>query len=175
MQQTKSSDPFTSTQAWTEIAAVPVLGAVSALALGLSFGLFSGAAIPADADAESLNVANAENSINLFRAVKPDELAQILQTNAFENPYGIINKYFTTSFADAQKYGLAAEKAFGDPPYSIVQTTIQNTNFQSLAPELLHIVEFGIQAVLIPTSELPVLSEPEIISNTVTLPNMRMP
>ena len=82
-QQTKSSDPFTSTQAWTEIAAVPVLGAVSALALR-SFGLFSGAAIPADADAESLNVANAENSINLFRAVKPDELAQILQTNAFK-------------------------------------------------------------------------------------------
>ena len=70
-QQTKSSDPFTSTQAWTEIAAVPVLGAVSALALR-SFGLFNSLAV-ADAgvggevsSVTSLNVENISTSANLM-------------------------------------------------------------------------------------------------------------
>lgn len=47
-----------------------------------------------------------------------------------------------------------AEKAFGDPPYSIVKTTLPKSHFNSLPADLKETVDRGINAVLIPTEQL---------------------
>ncbi|GGY85912.1 hypothetical protein ACFFTM_16915 [Pseudoduganella plicata] len=58
--------------------------------------------------------------MRLFRAVRPDELADIRLFHRLRNPNGIDVKYFTLSEAEAVWYARQAVAAFGDPPYAIV-------------------------------------------------------
>lgn len=98
--------------------------------------------------------------VELYRAVKPEELKAILESGSFQNPYGIEKKYFSSTYEGAKQYAQMAEKAFGDPPYKIIKTTLPKTHFDSLHSDLKETVDRGINAVLIPTERLPLLSKP---------------
>ena len=115
----------------------------------------------------NLTTGDQENLINLYRVVKPEELEQILEKNIFTNPYGIENKYFSTNLEGAMQYALMAEKAFGDPPYTIIGTSISREQYSLLPADLKVSVDQGISAVLIPTHKLSLLSRPAIIDKPV--------
>ena len=96
----------------------------------------------------------------LFRAVTTPELESIQSLNAFSNPAGIEVKYFSTSLEGAQSYASQATSAFGDGPFSFVQTSIPTS---SITPEMSVTVDRGIQTIVVPTGKLPGLSEPVIL------------
>lgn len=58
-----------------------------------------------------------------------------------------------------------AEKMFGNPPYTIIKTSITKARFNELAPDLKEAVDRGIDAILIPTEKLHLLEEPEILQS----------
>ena len=62
--------------------------------------------------------------MKLYRAVGPDELADIRLFHRLRNPDGSEVKYFTLSEAEAVWYARQAVAAFGDPPYAIVAVEI---------------------------------------------------
>src|SRR5579862_2766987 len=94
----------------------------------------------------------------LFRAVQPAELQSIQDTGMFSNVAGLEGKYFSTTLDGAQAYADAADAAFGDGPYTIVQTTIPS----SMMPDMVT-VEFGVPTVFVPSEILTSLSEPVIV------------
>jgi RHS repeat-associated protein len=91
----------------------------------------------------------------LFRAVTAPELESIRSLNAFTNPAGIEVKYFSTSLEGAQSYASQAKSAFGDGPFSFVQTSIPTS---SITPQMSVTVDRGIQTIVVPTGQLPGLS-----------------
>jgi RHS repeat-associated protein len=97
---------------------------------------------------------------NLFRAVTTPELESIQSLNEFSNPAGIEVKYFSTSLEGAQSYASQATSAFGDGPFSFVQTSIPTS---SITSEMSVTVDRGIQTVVVPTEQLPGLSTPVIL------------
>lgn len=105
---------------------------------------------------------NQSSRMNLFRAVGPAELNSLIANKGrFVNPDGIEGKYFATSHWGARSYATQAETAYGDPPYSIVMTTIPRSDIvPSMVPP--HGVDQGIGTVVVPTFKLPRLS-PAII------------
>jgi RHS repeat-associated protein len=107
-------------------------------------------------------VGGGSGTTQLFRAVSPAELASIRGLGTFTNPLGIESKYFSTSLSGAQSYAAQAEAAFGDEPYSFVQTSIPNSQ---ITPEMVPVggVDGGIETVVVPTETLPVLEPPVII------------
>ena len=96
----------------------------------------------------------------LFRAVSPAELASITGLGTFTNPPGFESKYFSTTLSGAQSYAAQAEAAFGDEPYSFVQTSIPTSE---ITPEMVVSVDGGIPTVVVPTETLPTLTKPIII------------
>lgn len=62
--------------------------------------------------------------MKLYRAVGPDELADIRLFHRLRNPDGIDVKYFTLSEAEAVWYARQAVIAFGDPLYTIIAVEI---------------------------------------------------
>lgn len=102
-------------------------------------------------------------TITLYRAVNPNELEQILQTEKFENLPGTAEgKYFSTSLSGAKKYAAMAEKVFGDPPYSFIRTNVP----QSIITKIMGtIVDGGIETIVVPEKNLPSLTTPEILEN----------
>jgi hypothetical protein len=107
-------------------------------------------------------VGGGSGTTQLFRAVSPAELASIKGLGTFTNPPGIESKYFSTSLSGAQSYAAQGEAAFGDEPYSFVQTSIPNSQ---ITPEMVPVggVDGGIETVVVPTETLPVLEPPVII------------
>jgi len=101
----------------------------------------------------------AEEATTLFRAVNPSELADIEATNAFRNPPGIENKYFSTTFDGAESYASQAQAAFKDGPYSLVETSIPS---RAITPDMMVTVDRGIETVTVPTESLNLLSPPKI-------------
>ncbi|MBB5767285.1 RHS repeat domain-containing protein [Xanthomonas euroxanthea] len=99
---------------------------------------------------------------SLFRAVGPDELADIKAMSAFRNLGSAEGKYFTTSASEASAYAKQAVKAFGDQPYTIVSTKVPTSIFKGLSPVT---VDRGIPAWVIPTERLPGLV-PRIMNNS---------
>jgi hypothetical protein len=85
----------------------------------------------------------------LYRAVKPDELADIQNTGQLINRGSAEGKYFTSSSADASDYARQAVRAFGDPPYTTIRTDVPN----SLLPSPVS-VDGGIPAYVIPDEAL---------------------
>ncbi len=110
-------------------------------------------------------IASSNEFVSLYRAVKPDEVIQINTTGKLENIRGIERKYFSTTYDGAKQYASMAEKGFGDQPYKIVETKISKIIFESLPSDLKEIVDNGIQAVLIPTESLDVLSSPQFLDH----------
>lgn len=105
-------------------------------------------------------VDSADATIDLFRAVTPEELQSIQELGAFSNPYGIGSKYFSTTLAGAQSDAAQAEQVFGDEPYSFVRTTIPT---RSITPDMVVSVDGGVPTVVVPEEVLPVLTEPIIV------------
>ncbi len=97
--------------------------------------------------------------VNVYRAVGPDELADIAATGAFNNIPGLEGKYFTTSAEDAANYARQAVKGFRDPPYTIVGTQVPRSVLGQ--PGISAVVDRGIPAYVIPNESLPGLV-PEI-------------
>ena len=94
----------------------------------------------------------------LFRAVMAPELESIQALGRFSNPTGIENKYFSTTVEGAQSYASQAARAFGDGPFSIVQTSIPSG---LITPSMLAQVDRGgIPSVIVPTGLLPYLRPP---------------
>ncbi|WEF35479.1 hypothetical protein [Pseudoduganella chitinolytica] len=62
--------------------------------------------------------------MKLYRAVGPDELADLRLFHRLRNPDGILVKYFTLSEDEAVWYARQAVHAFGDPPYAIITLEI---------------------------------------------------
>jgi RHS repeat-associated protein len=103
----------------------------------------------------------------LYRAIGPAELVDIQTTGVLRNLGSAEGKYFTTSAEAAASYAKQAVRAFGDPPYTIVRTTVPNKIFEGLtsAP-----VDRGIQAWVIPSNRLPGLA-PQVL-DTMPIPHL---
>ncbi|WP_157966674.1 hypothetical protein, partial [Fastidiosibacter lacustris] len=91
--------------------------------------------------------------VDVFRAVKPDELADIRKTGALNNLPGLEGKYFTTSAESAASYAKQAVKAFGDPPYTIVKSQVPRSVLNQ--PGISATVDRGIPACVLPNKNLP--------------------
>src|SRR4051794_9500585 len=90
----------------------------------------------------------------LYRAVTEPELASIRSTKGFTNPPGIEVKYFSTTRHGAWSYAAQAAAAFGEGPFTVVQTSISSrliTNVMRVT------VDRGIETVIVPTDLLPEL------------------
>ena len=99
----------------------------------------------------------------LYRMVTVTELDDIRQSGAFQNPLGIENKYFALTAEGAASYAQQAHKAFGDGPFTMVETTMPT---RSITPNMRVTVDRGISTVIIPTPQLSELSPPQVLSYT---------
>lgn len=86
--------------------------------------------------------------MRLFRAVGPEELADIRLSHRLCNPPGIDVKYFTLSEAEAIWFAQQAVAAFGDPPYAIIEVRIE-IDLTCVAT-----VDRGISVIVLSSNEL---------------------
>lgn len=87
----------------------------------------------------------------LWRAVKPDELADILRTGAFRNLGSAEGKYFSTTAEGAASYAKQAFYGFGDPPYTLVRTEVPNSLLRQVPISL---VDRNVPAIVLPNNAL---------------------
>jgi len=99
----------------------------------------------------------------LYRVVTAAELDDIRRSGAFRNPFGIENKYFAIAAEGATSYAQQAYKAFGDGPFTMVETTIPT---RSITSDMRVTVDRNIATVLVPTPKLSQLSPPHVLSYT---------
>ena len=99
----------------------------------------------------------------LYRMVTAAELDDIRRSGAFRNPFGIENKYFAIAAEGATSYAQQAYKAFGDGPFTMVETTIPT---RSITPDMRVTVDRNIATVIVPTPKLSQLSPPHVLSYT---------
>ncbi|WP_416391616.1 hypothetical protein NR756_02680 [Alloalcanivorax xenomutans] len=97
-------------------------------------------------------VAHGNDLVDVFRAVGPDELADIQKTGAFNNIPGLEGKYFTTSAESAASYAKQAVNAFGDQPYTIVTSKVPRSVLKK--PGISATVDRGIPAYVLPKRDL---------------------
>ena len=129
--------------------------------LGDALTFVGSAAVVVGAEALAAGESIEEAMVSLFRAVGPDELASIEETGSFSSPYGLEGKYFTTSAEEAASYAQQAVNAFGDPPYTIVQTEVPHSVLNT--PGISATVDGGITAYQIPNEMLPQM-QPQILN-----------
>lgn len=150
-----------------------------ALNVGLNYYLtgkpnFSGAAIETAKGAlnplktfqnvsKILKLAAKRGTTTLYRAVGPDELADIQKTGQLINRGSAEGKYFTTSAEHASDYAKQAVKAFGDAPYTTVKTKVPTSSLPSPVS-----VDGGIPAYVVPNNALPGL-KPSVL-NSMAIP-----
>ena len=99
------------------------------------------------------------DDVTLYRAVKPEELADIQTTGQLINRGSAEGKYFSATSEGAASYARQAYYGFGDPPYTLVRTQIPAG---SLTLETRAVVDRGVQTVVLPNEILPGLV-PEIL------------
>lgn len=87
----------------------------------------------------------------LYRAVNPEELADIQATGQFINRGSAMGKYFSTSPQGVASYARQAVSALGDEPYAMVSTRISSG---SITPIMRATVDGGISSVVVPNSML---------------------
>jgi RHS repeat-associated protein len=90
----------------------------------------------------------------LWRAVKLDELADILKLGAFRNLGSAEGKYFSTTAEGAASYAKQAFYGFGDPPYTLVRTELPNSLLGQFPVSL---VDRNIPSMVLPNNVLPSL------------------
>jgi len=138
---------------------------LSLLLLTLLFSL-SGPAMGRYSDfAQSSNAARGPTT-PLYRAVGPDELADINSTQALRNLGSAEGKYFTSSAEYASDYARQAVRAFKDPPYTIIRTDVPTSSLPKPGS-----VDGGIPAYVIPDASLPGLRP--TVMDTMPIPRPR--
>ena len=142
---------------------IGVLGVAPGLGKAVGTGLKGGRAVvnAVDTANDLRKVARGDDFVDLYRAVGPDELADIQKSGVFRSPAGIEGKYFTTSGEQASTYAREAVRAFGDDPYTIVRTQVPRSALDT--PGISATVEKGINAIQLPNRSLPGLS-PEVLN-----------
>jgi RHS repeat-associated protein len=129
-------------------------------ALGRILNPSSGITTLGLSSATSATATAAENTtIPLFRAVMQSELDDVISQQAFRNPFGIEVKYFSATAEGAASYARQAHRAFGDGPFTLVETRIPANLVNSTMRAT---VDRGINTVTVPTELLPQLSRPRI-------------
>jgi len=109
----------------------------------------------------SINDALTLTTQTLYRAVGPDELADIEAIGAFRpSPFGLEGKYFTTTPEGAISYADQAVRGFGDPLYTLVETSMPTS---LIRPKLGATVDRGIPSVVVPNDRLNQLSAPVVV------------
>lgn len=103
-----------------------------------------------------------QETTTLYRAVGPDELADIQNTGELINRGSAEGKYFTDSAESASSYAKQAVKSFGDQPYTTVKTEISTSSLPSPTK-----VDGGIPAYVIPNKSLSTLKPQIQKSSTV--------
>ncbi len=98
---------------------------------------------------------NGFDGANLYRAVGPAELSDILATGAFRNPNGIVSKYFTNSAENAAAYGQKATEVFGDEPYTVVGGNAPPSVLQGSEQVTTSDIPGGLPTYVVPSEELP--------------------
>ncbi|WP_017444194.1 RHS repeat-associated core domain-containing protein [Gayadomonas joobiniege] len=99
----------------------------------------------------------------LYRAVGPDELADIKDTGKLINRGSAEGKYFTTSSEHASDYAKQAVNAFKDPPYTTIKTQVPTSSLPKPVS-----VDGGIPAYVVPNQSLNGL-KPEVL-NSMAIP-----
>lgn len=94
-------------------------------------------------------VAAGGGSTPLWRAVNPDELADIQNLGQFRNLGSAEGKYFSTTAEGAASYAKQAVQGFGDPPYTLIQTEVP---YNLLSPSTL--VDKNVPAIVLPNNVL---------------------
>lgn len=98
----------------------------------------------------------------LFRVVQPPELSDIQGSGTFRDPLSVGIKYFSRTPEGAASYAKQAFNAFGDGPFTTVQTSIPNSLIvPDMVPE--HGVDGGIPTVVVPASLFSSLAPPVIV------------
>jgi len=100
---------------------------------------------------------------DLYRAVGPDELADIKDTGKLINRGSAEGKYFTTSSEHASDYAKQAVNGFKDPPYTTVKTQVPTSSLPNPVS-----VDGGIPAYVVPNQSLGGL-KPEVL-NSMAIP-----
>ena len=96
--------------------------------------------------------------IPLYRAVGPEEAELIRETGKFwPSPGGLTGKYFSRTEKGARQYAMMAENAFGDPSYTLFETTFPKNH---ITPDMLVGVDMGVPTLVIPNDKLHLLSKP---------------
>ncbi|MDF4005049.1 RHS repeat-associated core domain-containing protein [Luteibacter sp. PPL552] len=102
----------------------------------------------------------------LYRAVSPQELANIQETGRFVLAQGLESKYFASSSADVSKFAKMAVASFGDEAYTTVATEVPLSVLNSAERAS---VDGGIDAYILNESQLQGLKP--IILDHMDLPN----
>ncbi|MDF3983064.1 hypothetical protein P3W23_13790 [Luteibacter sp. PPL554] len=102
----------------------------------------------------------------LYRAVSPQELANIQETGRFVLAQGLESKYFASSSADVSKFAKMAVASFGDEAYTTVATEVPLSVVNSAERAS---VDGGIDAYILNESQLQGLKP--IILDHMDLPN----
>ena len=92
--------------------------------------------------------------LTLYRAVQPDELADIQRTGRFVNRGSAEGKYFSLTGEGTSGYAKQAVQAFGDPAYTLVTTQIPE---DMITLAMRATVDRGVPAVIVPDHLLPSL------------------
>ena len=103
---------------------------------------------------------SADKTTTLFRAVSAAELKSIRSLNAFANPAGTEVKYFSTTLKGAESYASQATSAFGEGPFTFVQTSLPTS---LVTPEMSVVVDRGVPTIVVPTALLQSLSTPAFL------------
>jgi len=92
--------------------------------------------------------------LTLYRAVQPDELADIQRAGQFVNRGSAEGKYFSLTGEGTSAYAKQAVQAFGDLVYTLVTTQIPE---DMITPAMRATVDRGVPAIIVPDHLLPSL------------------
>ena len=76
----------------------------------------------------------ADDAVDVFRAVGPDETADIAQSGVYRNPAGLEGKYFYPTREQAENLGQMYTKAGIGGPYSITSGTAPRSVIEQAEP-----------------------------------------
>ncbi|EDM76670.1 hypothetical protein PPSIR1_38119 [Plesiocystis pacifica SIR-1] len=117
---------------------------------------------------EVASAVGGEDSVPLYRAVEPAELADIQATGEFRNPYGIEVKYFSTTLDGAAEEAKLLHR-FSKEPMTIVETSIPRSSLDMIPQGNTLLVDGAVPTVVLPTDLLQLLSPPSILNYTPLL------
>lgn len=99
-------------------------------------------------------------TLTLYRAVTDAELASLRSTQRFSLLPGLECKYFAITLAGAQSFARRAEQAFGEGPFTIVETSVLEA---LITADMLVTVDAAIKTVVLTAEQLTNLGPPAVL------------